>query len=448
MIAGVLARLRGQAVFGALFSLGVKVGGSVSALAMFALASWTLDVAAFGELVIVFNVVSLAAVVAVLGQDTLIQRSWGEYVTRDPALARGAVVFGTTVAGLGAILAGGLFALWASLLDGRLDGVEIAAVTAYLISQTLLQFTANLGRVVRGAMYSEPPRELFWRLPLVAVLAVTAATGGHASISVFFAVAAVAQILSLAHLARTVFAAMPAEIRAVRPVLRRGEWIRRSATMTSAALSEAAHQYADVILIGHLLGSSAAAGYFVVMRLANVFAMLTSGIHTYSASKVAQLYYAGRLDDLRRLLSQIMALTGVLVAVLFAAVAFEGPLLLSVFGGEYRGLWSELMAMSLVTGFATLAGPGPMLMLTMGADLLYLQLIVAALAVRIGALGVLAPLFGLDGAVAGVALAMVPLVVAVTVLCARRLGVDPSVIGALRRGFARLLPDRRREGSR
>lgn len=442
MIAPLLARFRGHAVFGALFSLGVKVGGSAAALAMFALASWTLDAAAFGQLVIVFNAVSLAAVAAVLGQDTLIQRSWGEWVERDPALARGAVTFGAIVTGLGATAAAGLFVIWAVVFDRSLGGIEIAVVAVWLVSQTLLQFVANLGRVVLGAMWSEPPRELFWRLPLVLVLAVTAATGGHASILLFFAVAGAAQILSLVHLVRTIRPAMPAAVRDVAPRFLLGEWSRRGATMTLAAVAEAGHQYADVILIGRLLGPSAAAGYFVVLRLANVFAMLTSGIHTYSASKVAQLYYVGRLDDLRRLMTQIMLLTGALVAGLLAVVLLEGPLLLSLFGGQYRPLAPELLAMSLVTGLATLAGPGPMLMLTMGADLTYLQCVVGALAVRIAGLVVLAPLFGLDGAVAAVALAVVPLIGVVTFLCTRRLGVDPSVVGAVRRGLAGLRPAR------
>ncbi len=434
MNATAFARWRGHAVFGALFSLGIKVGGSIAGLAMFAFASWTLDVAAFGRLVIVFNIVSLTAVAAVFGQDTLIQRSWGEYVETDPASARGAVVFGAVVSVLGASVAALAFFLWARF-DGRLSGTETVAVTAFLISQTLLHFTANLGRIVRGARWSEPQRELAWRLPLVFALGVAAATGGHASIAVFFAAAATAQTLSILHLVFVVRAGLTDRIRAAHPHFRLGEWIRRSVVMTSAALAEAAHQYADVILIGHVLGASAAAGYFVVLRIANIFAMLTSGIHTYSASKVSHLYYVGRIDDLRRLMAQIMALTLGLVAILLAVVVAEGPVLLSVFGAEYRGLHTELVMMSALTAFAALAGPGPMLMLTMGADLVYLKLIVAALAVRVVGLFVFAPLFGLGGAVLAVAIAVVPLVVVVTALCIRRFEVDPSVL-AVPRGLS------------
>jgi O-antigen/teichoic acid export membrane protein len=427
MSASLVARWKGHAVFGALFSLTIKVGGSVSALAMFALAAQTLDVAAFGRLVIVFNIVSLAAVAAVFGQDTLIQRSWGEYVATDPGSARGAMIFGAVVALLGATVATLAFALWA-MLDGRLTPAETVAVAAFLATQTLLHFTANLGRIVRGARWSEPPRELFWRLPLVVGLGAAAALGGHASIVAFFTVAAIAQALGLAYLAFVIAAGLPAPIRAARPQFRLGEWSRRSTVMTSAAIAEAAHQYADVILIGHVLGSTAAGAYFVVLRIANIFSMLTSGIHTYSASKVSHLYYMGKIDDLRRLMAQIMALTLLLVGLFFAVIVVEGSFLLSIFGGRYCEYHRELVMMSGVTAFAALAGPGPMLMLTMGADLRYLQLVVAALGARIVGLLVLAPAFGLVGAILAAAVAVVPLVVAVTTLCIRRLGVDPSIL--------------------
>lgn len=422
-----------RAVLGALFSLAIKVGGSLSGLAMFALASWTLDVAAFGRLAIVFAIVSLAAVAAVFGQDTLIQRSWGEYVETDAASARGAVLFGAGVSALGAATTALVFAVWA-WFDGRLSGAEIVVATAFLISQTLLHFTTNLARIVRGAVWSEPPRELFWRVPSIGGLAAVAVTGGHASVFFFFAVAALAQVFGLLYLALAVRSGMPDRVRAARPRFRLGEWMRRSGVMSAAALAEAAHQYVDVILVGHVLGPSAAAGYFVVVRIANIFGMLTSGIHTYSASKVSHLHYAGRIADLQRLMSRIMVPTLILVVGLLAAIALEAVPLLSIFGVEYRGLGRELVMMSLVTAFAALAGPGAMLMLAMGGDLAYLKLIVAALVVRIAGLFVFAPVFGLDGAILAVAVAVVPLVTVVTVLCVRRLGIDPSVL-SLARGF-------------
>ncbi|NLH81732.1 MAG: oligosaccharide flippase family protein, partial [Phyllobacteriaceae bacterium] len=402
MIRRLLDACRGHAVFGALYTLTIKVSGSLAALAMFAVAARTLDVSSFGELVIVFNVVSLAAVVAVFGQDTLVQRSWGEYVERDPDLARGSIRFGLSVVGVGAASVATLFVVWARVLDGRLSDGEIAAVAAFLVTQTFLHFTANLGRVACGSIHSEPPRELVWRLPLVIGLAAVAATGGRTSILAFFAAAATGQAVGLAWLAVLIARRLPAPVRHARTRTATREWIGRSLTMAAAAMAEAAHQYADVVLIGRLLGADAAAGYFVVARIAAIFSMLTSGIHTYSASKVAKLFYLDRLDDLRRLMAQIAGLTAAIAILLFALVVLEGPLLLHVFGAGYGDFRVELVMMSLVTGFATLAGPGPMLMLLTGADLPYLKLVTTSLAVRLSALVLFAPTFGVRGAILAV----------------------------------------------
>ena len=433
MIRRLLDRCRGHPVFGALFTLTVKVGGSLAALAMFAIAARTLDVTAFGELVIVFNVVSLAAVVAVLGQDTLVQRSWGEYVERAPDLARGALVFGLSVVGLGAATTTLLFVGWARLLDGRLSGAEIAAVSTFLVTQTFLHFTANLGRVACGSAHSEPPRELLWRLPLVIGLAAVAATDGRASIFAFFATAAIGQAVGLAWLAVLILRRLPEPVRRAETRTAIREWAARSLTMAAAAWAEAAHQYADVVLIGRLVGPDAAAGYFVVARIAAIFSMLTSGIHTYSASKVAGLYYLDRIDELRRLMAQIAVLTSAIAMVLFVLIVFEGPLLLHVFGAGYEVFQVELVAMSLVTFFGALAGPGPMLMLLTGADGPYLKLVSTSLAVRLAALCLFAPAFGIRGAVLAVAVAVVPFSILVTLHCVRRIGVDPSLLAVFRR---------------
>ena len=294
---------------------------------------------------------------------------------------------------------------------------------------------------MRGIVHSEPPRELFWRLPILAALAIVLAGGGRSTIFSFFATAAIGQLITVAHLAIGIRRALPAPVRGAPPRFLAGEWARRGATMTTAAMAEAAHQYADVILIGNLVGPTSAAGYFVVVRIANIFAMLTSGFHIYSASKVSSLYWQDQLGALRRLLAQISVLILTSTAVLFTVIVLFGTQLLGIFGAEYRELAGELTAMSTVTGLTALAGPGPMLLLLMGADVLYLQLVAGSLLVRVVALVVLAPLFGIYGAVAAVAVAVVPLAIGVTVISIRRFGIDPSAAAIV---SGRFLADRPR----
>lgn len=426
------ALLAEHPVVGAVLSLAMKVAGSLAALVMFALAARTMPIADFGLLVIVFNAVSFLAVLAVLGQDTLILRSWGEFFERAPAMARGAITYGLRVSLLGAVTAVTGFVGWAAAIDGRLATGDLVAVAAFLFTQTLLHYGSSLTRAVRGVFHSEPNRELTWRLPLVAMLAWIMVAGYTTSIAAFFAVAAAGQVAALIFQSIAVGNGMPATIRGSAARYSTGDWTRRSAAMTTAAMAEAANQYADVVLIGALAGPVASAGYFVAARIASVFPMLTSGLHNYSASRIAELYYGGRAHELQRLLARVMLLALALVAALVGLIIVAGPWLLALFGEGYRGEYPILMLLTAVAAFTTLMGPGSMMMLTMGREKLYLKLVVGALAVRIAALVALVPSFGIAGAAIAVGIAIVPFTGLVAWLCARDTGVDPSALAIVR----------------
>jgi O-antigen/teichoic acid export membrane protein len=429
--------LKDRSVLGAGLSLAVKVAGSGAAVVMFALAARGMPVADFGLLVIVFNIVSFLAVFAVLGQETLILRTWGEFSEREPALARGAVLWGIGIAALGAAVAALGFTTWADFVDGRLDGFDVAAAALFVVTQTALLFSSSLTRAVRGIRWSEPHRELTWRLPLVLVLALALVAGRETSIGEFFAVAVAGQIAALVFQAVAVGRGLPEAVRHVQPIWRPAEWGRLGATMTSAAMVEAANQYADVVLIGMLAGPAVSAGWFVAIRIANVFGMLTSGLHNYTASRVASLYWTDRRDELQALLVRVMSLALVLVAAVLGLVVFGGSWFLSLFGEAYREQYPLLLVLAGVTAFATLAGPGPLLMLTTGREGLYLKLIAAAFVLRVTLLVVLVPIWGLWGAAAAMVAAVVPPAIAITVLCIRRIGVDPSIGAVLRRLLSR-----------
>src|SRR5580704_3240549 len=80
---------------GALVAFAVKVVGSVLNIVMFTIAARTMGPVEFGHFAIWFNVISFLAVISLCGQETLIIRSWGEYIERRRfGLARGALLFG------------------------------------------------------------------------------------------------------------------------------------------------------------------------------------------------------------------------------------------------------------------------------------------------------------------------------------------------------------------
>src|SRR5262249_52510065 len=83
---------------GAIVAFAIKVNSSFLNIAMLTIAARAMGPAEFGLFAIWFNAISFLAVIALCGQETLIVRSWSEYIQeRRFDLARGAVSFGVAV---------------------------------------------------------------------------------------------------------------------------------------------------------------------------------------------------------------------------------------------------------------------------------------------------------------------------------------------------------------
>ena len=407
--------LRQKVMLGALLTLSVKVSGSLIMLGIFALAARIMAAESFGLLAILFNGVSLIAVVATFGQDTHMMRAWGEYVEREPGAARGAILFGCRILVLGLPVAAAALVAWLALVDGRASAGLIAAAAAFLVSQASLHFSSSVGRVVRGVLWSEPAREIAWRLPLLGLLALLWWSHDTVSAAMFFAVAAAGQAAAVLVLGLAVTSGLPAPVRRAPAVTHRREWLARTGGMIASASAEAVNQYVDVVAIGALAGPMVAASYFAVSRYGNVFSMLAGGLQTYSIARISQLHFAGRQDELQLVIARVM----VIVA--------AGPLLLSLFGAYYSDLYPALLIYAGAMSFAALAGPGSTMLLVTGHEGLYSRLLISTIACKLVLFCLLVPLYGTNGAACALALTLVPMSVAIVVICIRRLGVDPSI---------------------
>src|SRR5262249_48459108 len=152
---------------GALGAFAVKIPGSFLNIVMFTVAARATDPAEFGLFAMWFNGISFLAVIAMCGQETLIVRSWSEYVQqRRFDLARGAVTFGLAVCMTAAMLAAGCVIAVALVAGWRTPPGLIAAASFFLIAQTLAWFTANAARTIVGFPFGEGLRET-WRIAVI-----------------------------------------------------------------------------------------------------------------------------------------------------------------------------------------------------------------------------------------------------------------------------------------
>ncbi|ODS00518.1 hypothetical protein AUC68_14750 [Methyloceanibacter methanicus] len=157
-----LRRAVGSSIFvGGGVSLVLIFAASVSGFVMFALAARQMEPHSFGSLVVIFNAMGFLGVAVVFGQESLISRSWGEYCeTNRPALARGALAFGMTIATVGGAV-GALLCLCLWLQFGTYESAWIpVAASLFLLAEALVTFFSRFALVAGNVVVAVLPRDI------------------------------------------------------------------------------------------------------------------------------------------------------------------------------------------------------------------------------------------------------------------------------------------------
>jgi O-antigen/teichoic acid export membrane protein len=412
---------------GAVLALAIKGGGAVLMIVVFTLAARTMSAAAFGEIAVWFNVLSCLAVAAVFGQENLIVRSWAEYASgRQFGLMAGAYRFGWLTSAAATIFACVGLVIADRFVSAPLPAPALAAALAFLAAQAMLHYSSHSCRTIRGFRVSEFNRELTWRLVLLFVVAIH--LHGDLTLTTFFAAAAAGMCASIAIQTVATFRKYPAEVAAAPRLFARKEWFERARSMCLSASVEAMGQYAEVILLGFLVAPAAAATYFIAARIANIFAMISSGLNTYTVTQISTLHFAGETEGLQHVLRSVMAVVFTLVTPIFVLLIIAAAPILSIFGPSYAAGYVPLVVLATASFVMTLCGPASGILMMTGGERLWSRIAIVSLALRVLLMLYLAPRFGASGVALGWAIVNVPVAVWVSLLCRKRCGVDPSVL--------------------
>jgi O-antigen/teichoic acid export membrane protein len=431
------ARLRSfiaahQAMAGAVLALAIKGSGAVLMIVVFTLAARTMSAAAFGDIAVWFNVLSCLAVAAVFGQENLIVRSWAEYASdRRFGLMAGAYRFGWTTSAAATIVACGALVIGNRFVTAPLPLPAICAAMAFLAAQSMLHYSSHSCRTIHNFRVSEFNRELTWRLVLLLVVALH--LHGDLTLATFFGAAAAGMCVSIAFQTFATFKSFPAEVAAAPREFARREWFARARSMCLSASVEAMGQYAEVILLGFLVAPAAAATYFIAARIANIFAMISSGLNTYTVTQVSTLHFAGETEGLQHVLRSVMTVVFALVTPLFILVIIAAAPILSIFGPAYGAGYVPLVALASASFIITLSGPSSGILMITGGEKLWSRIAILSLMLRILLMLYLAPRYGASGAAIGWAIVNAPVAIWVSQLCRNRCGVDPSVLSIFSR---------------
>src|SRR5262245_23586320 len=430
--------LTGTVLKGSASALALKFAAAIAGFAMFALSSRYMEPASFGSLAIIFNAMSFLAVVALCGQETLIVRSWDEYRGANrPELARGALIFGIQIAaGMAMVMAAGVALAWPAW-DPAVSSSLVMAACAYLFAYSIVQFSGQFTRVAAGLAAAEIPRELMWRLIVVATIAVHHVLRIDFDATDFFLASAGALAIALALQIGLVAPTIPPAVRAAEPQHDVHAWIPRSFKMWLSALLDTTSQYLEVVVIGLFLGPTAAGFYFVATRITSVFAMIAGSISLYAMPQISNLFYTNAKHELQAILRSLAVIGAILVGLAFGLVVVAGKLLLWAFGAAYISAYPALLVLTAGASIGALVGPAAHLLLLTGHEGTYPRIVASALIVRFVLIAVLAPTFGLMGAALAWSISSVLMAAALIVACRRLVGIDPSLGFAL--GSARMI---------
>lgn len=441
-VRNVLRRAMGNSTLaGGLTSLVLLFSSSVLAFIMFALAARQMDPHSFGSLVVIFNTMSFFAVAVVFGQETLISRSWGEYCGTDrPALARGALRFGSSISFAGGLIAA-LLCLLLWLQFGSYESAWIpAAASLFLFADALLTFFSRFALVAGNVVLALLPRDIPWRLAVIAVILYCAFSGMTLEVATFFFVAAAAIGLSLLYQGWRVWRLVPQAVKDAAPRYDIANWRHRSFRMWLSSLLDASSQYLEVVVVGFALGPAAAAFYFSATRITNVFSMIAGAMTTYAARHISPLYHGQTTEDLQAFLRILAIFSAFLAVGAFVTILVAGQLLLSFFGPSYTEVYPALLVLALGSSLTALAGPAPYLLLLTGHERLYPWLMALTLALRFSLIVVLSYWFGLLGAAIGGSIGAAALAIALVVASRRATGIDPSILSVIGRDKGPVFP--------
>jgi O-antigen/teichoic acid export membrane protein len=431
----------GNVLKGSAAAFAIKLAASIAGFAMFALSSRYMEPASFGSLAIIFNAMSFLSVVALCGQETLIIRSWDEYRGSDrPALARGALVFGVQVVGCATLGMAAIVALAWPAWDRTVSTPLVLAACAFLLAFSFMQFSGQFTRVAAGVIIAEIPRELMWRLIVVAAIAVHHAMSTDFDATDFFFASAGALVVALAFQIYRVARVIPAAVKRSASQRDVGAWAPRSFKMWLSVLLDTTSQYLEVVAIGFFLGPAPAGFYFVVTRITNVFSMIAGSVSIYAMRHISNLFYADAKEELQGMLRSLAIIGAILIGGAFLVIVVAGKLLLWAFGAAYVSAYPALLILAVGASIGAMVGPAAHVLLLTGHEGAYPRIVASALVIRFVLIAVLGPMLGLIGAVLAWSISAIILAVALIVACRRLVGLDPSLSFALAPRRQRMVP--------
>ena len=422
-------------------AVALKAGFITFNFALIFLGARTLGAEQFGIYSIVFSAAGLFCVAATFGQQVLIMRSWGEYAgDQDCGLLKGSLYYSGGISLAGAVLVAASFFVW---LDITHDHALALTATMFVFLQTLVLVTSHLLRSAIGVGVGDGHANITATLLPVVYLAACLALGITPTVAIIFAFyalgVAVALIVHFLAMRKKLSALAWSPEMPVRYDL--ATWNPRTVKLWLSSALEASNQYLDVLIIGYLMSPIVAGAYFVITRLANVFATAADAINMYATRHIPDLYFQKRDDDLKRMLDAVSGFVALMIVAGAVVIAGAGDWVLDAFNPDYSRYYLPLLVLSFGTASIAASGPAAYMLMLTGHEGRYLSILAISITLRAIGFFVLIPRYDLLGAVIASSLSFLFLGIELTRWASAKTGYNCSILRLGRFGGLSLLGD-------
>ncbi|MEY9183712.1 O-antigen/teichoic acid export membrane protein [Bradyrhizobium sp. USDA 313] len=297
MIEAILQFMRRDVTRGVAGTILLKVGSGVLAFALFSLAARTMSPDGFGIFATWLSVAQIAAVLGLVGQESLLVRFLNEYQVSDrPDLTKGVLLSSFKIASVAMLIVIAGIAIVASM---RGDWwLLILAVSAYTAVNAAVMLGSQIARSLVSILMGEGNREFFWRVIVVLFLLVMLLGYRQLDPAELFAVMTIAMSVGLAAQIISIARVLP-DLRDTPARTETSRWRSSALHFWLASILEAANQYFDVILVYWMLDPATAGIYFAASRLANIFAMLSAALYTLRRAPASVVVFQQELPGVR-----------------------------------------------------------------------------------------------------------------------------------------------------
>lgn len=386
----------------------------------------------YGTYAFAFALVNLLGVPARLGFDRLIVREvvvakvQGEWnrVRHLSRVSLGLVAIASIVIGLAAV---GITAL----IDRPLVGVMGASMLLLLMLSLNAIQSGTLRGLERVILSSVPETFLLPSLFIVGLLVLQAV--GHptaetslgvnagAALIVTIVTAVVLQTVLRAHSGGTGAPPSPASM------------FRAGLPLLAVGGVGIINRQADVIMLNAIAGADAAGEYAAAVRIAAVTSFVLMSVNYVLAPRFAALHAEGKKADLQRLVSLSTIGVSVVSGLVAAGLALVGRPVLGLFGSGFVAAYWPLVALVAGAAVNALSGPVGNLLIMTGHERDVSRALGATALLNIALNGALIPLWGTTGAALASCVSTMAWNLVLVWRVRARLGLHPTVLGALRR---------------